>query len=154
MRLRNFHRGLSHRPIALQDLHLQAHRHQLGRRLHKRTVQLVRSSCQEQARSKGYPVLHWSGLPIGLCSYPIQRLLAVWCFHLAILSWEPLAIGRLSQLRSKGYKNIKTQERYKYVIKYVLNVKIPAIQQKLLLNLFKEKFQGPLPKPVACAASE
>jgi hypothetical protein len=57
---------------------------------------------------------------------------------------------RVKKLRSKGYKNIKIQKRYKDVKKYVLNFKIPAIQKTLLLNMFEEKFEEPRLNLVAC----
>jgi hypothetical protein len=60
------------------------------------------------------------------------------------------AENRVKKLKSKGYKNIKTQKRYKNVTKYILNVKIPTIQKTLLLNIFQDKFPELLPKSVAC----
>ena len=57
---------------------------------------------------------------------------------------------RVKKLKSKGYKNIKTQKRYKDVTKYMLNVKMPAIQQSLFVNFFQENFQEQLLDSVAC----
>ena len=57
---------------------------------------------------------------------------------------------RVKKLKSKGYKNIKTQKRYKDVTKYMLNVKMPANEQSLFVNFFKENFQEQLLELVAC----
>ncbi len=57
---------------------------------------------------------------------------------------------RVKKLKSKGYKNIKTQKSYKDVTKYMLNVKMPANQQSLFVNFFQENFQEQLLELVAC----
>ncbi len=57
---------------------------------------------------------------------------------------------RVKQLKSKGYKNIKTQKSYKDVTKYMLNVKMPANQQSLFVIFLTENFQEQLLDSVAC----
>jgi len=56
---------------------------------------------------------------------------------------------RLKQLKAKGYKNVKTQKRYKNNTRYRLNVKMPAGQNELLLA-FKKNFKGSRLKSVTC----
>ena len=56
---------------------------------------------------------------------------------------------RLKQLKAKGYKNVKTQKRYKNNTKYRLNVRMPAGQNELLLA-FKKNFKGSRLKSVTC----
>ncbi|MDM8557444.1 hypothetical protein [Candidatus Parabeggiatoa sp. HSG14] len=57
---------------------------------------------------------------------------------------------RLKYLSTKGYKNVKTQKRYKSDTKYWLNVKIPIISQHKLLNAFRKKFKKSKFVPLAC----
>jgi hypothetical protein len=53
---------------------------------------------------------------------------------------------RFEKLVASGYKNVKTQKRYKKETKYWLNVKMPSRLQ----NTFKKKFKGRMLEPVAC----
>jgi hypothetical protein len=53
---------------------------------------------------------------------------------------------RFEKLVASGYKNVKTQKRYKKETKYWLNVKMPSRLQ----NTFQKKFKGRLLEPVAC----
>jgi hypothetical protein len=53
---------------------------------------------------------------------------------------------RFEKLVASGYKNVKTQKRYKKYTKYWLNVKMPSRLQ----NTFKKKFKGRMLEPIAC----
>jgi len=53
---------------------------------------------------------------------------------------------RFEKLVASGYKNVKTQKRYKKDTKYWLNVKMPSRLQ----NTFQKKFKGRMLEPVAC----
>jgi phage terminase small subunit len=55
---------------------------------------------------------------------------------------------RFKELSAKGYKNLKTQKRYKSDTKYWLNVKMP--HQNVLLNAFRKKFLRHELEKVAC----
>jgi len=58
-------------------------------------------------------------------------------------------IKDLEKLIALGYKNVKSQKRYKSQTKYWLNVKIHSDQSQLL-NTFKKKFKGSELESVTC----
>lgn len=57
---------------------------------------------------------------------------------------------RLKELSTKGYQNIKTQERYKSDTRYWLNVKISPKESQALLSAFNKHFKNLTLKPVGC----
>jgi hypothetical protein len=57
---------------------------------------------------------------------------------------------RLKEIKTKGYKNVKTQKRYKSDTKYWLNVKIPTLSQHKLLNAFRKNFKKSRIVSLAC----
>ncbi|BAP58200.1 hypothetical protein THII_3903 [Thioploca ingrica] len=57
---------------------------------------------------------------------------------------------RLKELSTKGYQNIKTQERYKSDTRYWLNVKILPKESQALLSAFNKHFKNLTLKPVGC----
>jgi len=57
---------------------------------------------------------------------------------------------RLKELSTKGYQNIKTQERYKSDTRYWLNVKISPKESQALLSAFNKHFKKLTLKPVDC----
>jgi hypothetical protein len=56
---------------------------------------------------------------------------------------------RVDELSAKGYKNVKTQERYKNDTRHWLNVKMSTAQNELL-NAFRKKFSDSALTSVAC----
>ncbi|MEZ5673329.1 MAG: hypothetical protein R3E08_13505 [Thiotrichaceae bacterium] len=59
---------------------------------------------------------------------------------------------RLKELQAKGFRDVKTEERYATETKYWLSVKIAA-DAKALLSQFQRKFKGLQATPVACNVS-
>jgi phage terminase small subunit len=57
---------------------------------------------------------------------------------------------RLKELSTKGYQNIKTQERYKSDTRYWLNVKISPKESQALLSAFNKHFKNLTLKQVGC----
>ena len=57
---------------------------------------------------------------------------------------------RLKELSTKGYQNIKTQERYRNDTHYWLNVKILPKASHALLNAFEKRFKKKTLKPINC----
>ncbi len=57
---------------------------------------------------------------------------------------------RIEELVAKGYKNVKTQKRYKNETTYWLGVKMSTEQSQLLKNTLKKRLKGLLLESVAC----